>query len=40
MGQTYNAWAIGTALRDPYRMTPEVLSVFDDLFSSNYTKKF
>ncbi len=36
MGQTYNAWSIGTALRDPYRMTPEVLSVFDDFKDTDF----
>ena len=30
MAQKYNAWSIGTAVRDPNRISPEVVAVLKD----------
>lgn len=38
MAQKYNAWSIGTALRDPRRITPEVVTVLKDFETLDFNR--
>ena len=38
MAQKYNAWSIGTALRDPRRITPEVVAVLKDFETLDFNR--
>ena len=38
MAQKYNAWSIGTAVRDPKRISPEVVAVLKDFEKSDFNR--
>ena len=38
MAQKYNAWSIGTAVRDPNRISPEVVTVLKDFENLDFNR--